>query len=350
MIDALAYEPHFLAHLAPVWRALPARQRGRFLVDPDLMITARALGIDVVGEPAPKAIPAYPTPVLDGRLALVASYGDIKKGRRMGFGPFVFLEHGIAQSYSGDHRAIEHGSYSGGRDRDDVILNLVPNDHAAARWRATYPDTETLVVGCPKLDSLPCRDESPGPVVAISAHFPCNITIETRPALPYYLSVLPELAQRFTVIGHGHPRYHGIDRVYRRAKIEYVASFDEVCRRADVYVCDNSSTLFEFASTGRPVVVLNSPQYRRDVDHGLRFETSQGCSTTSGPHFCGAAHVGVQVDRPRDLAGAIERALADGPRERANRERALDIVYAHRTGAAERAAAAIVGLREAVAA
>lgn len=330
MIGALAYEPHFLDHLAPVWHALPESERGEFRTDPALAPRARALGIEPVEVPYPKAIPAEPAPSFAGRLTLVASYGDLKKGRRMGLGPFVYLEHGIGQSYIGDAHAKEHPSYSGGRNRADVVLNLVPNENAAQRWRDSYPDTPVEVIGCPKLDTLPAKE--PGPVtVAVSTHFPCSIAPETQSALGNYLHAIEKLPH--AVIGHGHPRYFGLDRIYKRIGVEYVPEFTDVCRRADVYVCDNSSTLYEFAATGRPVVVLNAPSYRRDVDHGLRFWE--------------AADVGIQVNRPSELAPAIERALAG---DTSNREHALDIVYAYRSGAAERAARAIAGLREAVAA
>jgi hypothetical protein len=330
MIGALAYEPHFLDHLAPVWHALPASERGEFRVDPTLAPRARALGIEPTEVPYPKPIPAEPAPSFAGRLTLIASYGDLKKGRRMGLGPFVYLEHGIAQSYSGDPHTEAHPSYSGGRGRADVVLNLVPNEHAADRWRANYPGTPVEVIGCPKLDTLPAKE--PGPVtVAVSTHFPCSVAPETQSALGQYLHAIEKLP--YTVIGHGHPRYFGLDRVYKRIGVEYVPDFADVCRRADVYVCDNSSTLYEFAATGRPVVVLNSTAYRRDVHHGLR--------------FWDAADVGIQVNRPQELAGAVERALAG---DIANREHALDIVYAYRSGAAERAVAAIASIREAVAA
>jgi hypothetical protein len=107
-----------------------------------------------------------------------------------------------------------------------------------------------------------------------------------------------------------------------------VPDFADVCRRADVYVCDNSSTLYEFASTGRPVVVLNSPQYRGTVNHGLR--------------FWDAAHVGLHAWPGDNLGDVVERALQDPPKAREDREDALDIVYAYRTGGAQRAADAIV--------
>jgi UDP-N-acetylglucosamine:LPS N-acetylglucosamine transferase len=111
---------------------------------------------------------------------------------------------------------------------------------------------------------------------------------------------------------------------YRLAGIPFVPEFADVCRRADVYVCDNSSTLFAFAATGRPVVVLNPPWYDKRVDHGLRFWE--------------AADVGVQCNDPADLPAAIDKALRDTPAQRKRREAALDLVYAYREGAAQRAA------------
>ena len=107
-------------------------------------------------------------------------------------------------------------------------------------------------------------------------------------------------------------------------------SFDEVCRRADVYLNDASSTLFEFASTGRPVVVLNASFYRRKVHHGLRFWE--------------ASIVGVNCNiwDVRRLPAIVDEALADPPAQKERRERALDMVYAYRTGAAERAAAVLM--------
>ena len=107
---------------------------------------------------------------------------------------------------------------------------------------------------------------------------------------------LAALAERWTVLGHGHPRI--LDQlmpVYEELGIEPAYTFEEVLDRASVYCCDNSSTLFEFASLDRPVVVLNPPWYRREVEHGLRFWE--------------AATVGVQVgDQPLDIGLRL-----DGP-------------------------------------
>jgi 3-deoxy-D-manno-octulosonic-acid transferase len=115
---------------------------------------------------------------------------------------------------------------------------------------------------------------------------------------------------------------------YREFGIEPVQSFAEVCRRADVLVFDNTSAGFAFAATGRPVVVMNSPRYDRRVHHGLR--------------FWDAANVGVNCDDPTTLGDCIDQALADNAEQQANREAALSLVYAYRTGAAKRAADALM--------
>jgi hypothetical protein len=337
MIDAFACEPHFLDHLAPVWRSLP--DRGTFYADTGLGLVERARERGVEAQPidALKLRTSSRPPlakVEPGPLALVASIGDTKIARRLGYRRFVYLEHGAAQSYSGKGRHAVEASYSGGPDREDVVLFLVPNEQAADRWRASYPQTPVEVVGCPKLDDLPKREPGPGPVVAISFHWPTPtwaLAPEAGNALGTFMPALRPLRERFAVIGHSHPRYaHDMARIFRKAGIEFVPEFDDVCRRADVYVCDNSSTIFEFAATGRPVVLMNAKTYRKDVSHGGR--------------FWDWAHVGIQVDDHADLISSVELALADPVPQRAAREDALGLVYAHRSGGATRAVGAIRAL------
>lgn len=261
---------------------------------------------------------------------LVSSHGDLDKARRKGARRIILAQHGAGQSYGGDPRSARIASYPGGDDNGGVGLFLVPNEHAAARWRAAYPAASVAVVGCPRLESLPHREPDGLVTVAVSFHWDGKACPESRSAMDEYLPEIASLAERFHVIGHGHPLHFQspgkrLPKFYRRIGVEVVPSFDDVCRRADVYVCDNSSTIFEFASTGRVVVVLNSKHYRRSVSHGLR--------------FWDAATVGVQVNRPEDLLDGVAEALAD---ERAEaREAALSLVYQPRTGAAQAAASAI---------
>jgi hypothetical protein len=197
----------------------------------------------------------------------------------------------VAEGFA-SHNSTDHPSYPGGRDQDQVGLFLVPNQHAADRTLAAYPDANVAIVGCPKLDKLPKRKRGDGkPVVAVSFHFSSSVAPETRTTWPLYRAHVAELARTIKVLGHAHPRL--LDQLgpyYRSNRIEVARSLDEVFERADLYVCDNSSSLFEFASTGRPVLVLNAPWFRPKARHGLR--------------FWAAAGVGIQVDRPRSAPPA----------------------------------------------
>jgi hypothetical protein len=327
-VDALAFESHFLDHLAPIWHALPVK--GRFLVDRSLVERARARGIEAESIDAQswRNAPQQP-PNPSGTPALVASIGDIKIGRRLGYGPFAFLEHGAGQSYQG--RSSYMASYAGGPDRSDNELFLVPNEYSARLWRKSYPNALVEIVGSSKLDSLPRREGGGPPVVALSFHgdWPTGVPYGGN-ALGDFATLLPKLAAEFNVIGHCHPGRTWPDRMartYAKLGIEYVPEFEDVCRRADVYVCDNSSTIFEFASTGRPVVLLNARHWQRGGGPGLR--------------FWDAAHVGINVWPDGDLVGAIHEALEDAPAQQVAREDALRIVYGLRTNGAAAAAAAL---------
>lgn len=346
-MDAIANESQFLDHLAPVWASLP--DRGRFLVEPRLLDHARSRGIDA--EPVDRLMVnrggiIKPNPRAN-RPALVASYGDIKEARRMGYGPLVFMEHGAGQSYAGARGPQSRNpSYPGGADRSDVALFLVPNEPCAAQWRAAYPAARVEVVGSPRLDNLPRRQIDPiepWPTVAVSFHWDGKfVSPECGTALGTFAPVLPDLARRFHVIGHSHPKGDWplrMARVFRRAGIEFVGDFEEVCRRADVYVCDNSSTIPEFASTGRPVVLMNDRSYRRNVHHGGRFWTW--------------ATIGIQVDDPAFLGDAVAEALEDPEDVAIAREAALNLVYQPRTNGTAYAVTAItdwLASRKAVAA
>lgn len=311
-MDFFASESQFLDHLIPIWREMG----GEFTVSRPLYDHAVRRGI-----PLPERGPLPG----DGPV-LVASYGDIRKVRAAGRRRIAFIEHGIGQSYVGG----SHPSYSGGGDRADIGLFLVPNENAASQWRRTYPQARVEVIGCPKLDAIPEYKPQDPPIVAVSFHWNCELVPETMGTFAQFSSGLPALASGFHVIGHGHPRAFSVDglaRRYYRMGIEPEYDFDQVLATAALYVCDNSSSLYEFAATGRPVVVLNGSGYRRDVDHGLRFWE--------------ASKVGVNCDDPRQLVAAVTEALQDDPQRRADREAALDIVYAYRHGAAARAAAVL---------
>lgn len=321
-VDMLAGMVHFVDHLASVWHALPAARRGTFAVQPgndrEVLERAASHGIDaVVGLPR------------GGPAVLVAASGDLNAAYRLGR-PTAIMEHGTGQSYAGAsaREAGRNPSYAGGMARPAGLF-LHPNEHAAARDREAHPRARVEVVGSPFLDDMPARGPGPGPVIATTFHFDGTVAPEARPAFAWYRTAVLELSRRYQVLGHGHPRV--IDRLapwYEQHGIEVVRDFRDVLRRADLLVFDNTSAGYAFAASGRPVVVLDSPDYRRDVHHGLRFWE--------------AADVGVRIADSSDLVAAVDLALTDPPHISAAREAALSIVYAHRSGAAARAAAVLI--------
>jgi len=309
LIDALSSAPHYRAHLLPLWEALPPECKGH--------------RVDLDGG-GPQYLPLRSVPRPSGDSCVVASFRDVGKAWHRGYRRIALVEHGIGQSYVG----IDNGSYAGGGGRDPISLFLSPNETAAGRDRARYPRARVEVIGDPAVDSLPRRSPYGPPVMAISFHWNWTKVPETRTALDHYLGALPDLAREFQVIGHAHPK--ALDKlapIYRRLGIEVVSTFREVCERASVYVCDNSSTIFEFAATGRPVVVLNAPWFRREVEHGLR--------------FWAAAGIGRNVDQPEDLAEAIRCSLSEPPPSTV--DAALRLAYSSTTGAAQRGAAILAG-------
>ena len=315
MIDVFASAPWYVDHIAPIWRALPAAARGRFHV------TARSAPA-AVGLPNVTHDRLSPDPK---RPILVVSYGDLRSAFMAQRTHIALGQHGAGQSYSSDHPA-----YPGGRNQGPVSLFLVPNETAAERSRKAYPKATVAVVGCPKLDGLPRKERGAEPVVAFSFHWDGpTIAPEMRSAWIYYRTAVPIVAKRRLVIGHAHPRaMPRVARWYTGSGIEIVPSFEDILRQADVYACDNSSSMFEFAATGRPVLVMNAPVYRRNVEHGLRFWEAAG--------------IGVNVDRASMLAEAVEKAIADPPEVRAAREAALAVVYQPLRGGAALAAKALL--------
>ncbi len=321
-LDFFASKTQYLDHLAPIWSALPADHRGDFLAGAGSLVSERAaLDYGITTEAPDRGRDRT-------RTVVVASYGDLRAiGRRSS----VFVEHGAGQIYYPD--GPPHPSSPGGPGRDSVRLFVVPNLTVAARNSRFYRTTPNAVVGCPKLDPWHRNPPTPWtaasgrpPVVALSFRWPCGLAPECRGALDHYRGALRRVAEAFPgAIGHAHPNHHAdLYGTCRAAGLEPVARFSEVLDRADIYCVDNSSTMFEFASTGRPVVVLNAPWYRRDVSHGLR--------------FWDAADVGIGVDNPDELVDTIRLALTDPPdvAER-RRARAAD-VYAATDGAATRRA------------
>ena len=329
-IDIVVKEEHFGPHLKPVWDALPVELKGNFFM-------MRGHNIDVPR--ADKIIHRNSAGLLEqlknreqNNLILVAGYGDLSRLKERQY-PMILMEHGSGQRY-----ICNHPSYSSGKGaKHNVMLFLSPNEYNAIGHRENYPTTPVEVIGCPKLDSWASKPKPQNklPVVCISFHWDGRIVPETRSTWDYYKDTLEELSQckEFNLIGHGHPRIFGkVKKQYDKLGIPYYKTFNEVVEIADVYVCDNSSTIFEFAYLNRPVVVLNAPYYRRNVEHGLRFwEFSD---------------IGFNCDYPKDLKDTILTAIYDDHLKEARRKEIIEQIYPYRGYASQVAAGKLMDFVE----
>lgn len=299
-LDFFARRAHYIDHLAPVWNALRPARRGKFHVPRELEPYARQELQEPCLEIFQGGIPAGDNPIL------TAAYGDLNKVIRNTERRIVTMEHGVTQGFG---TAAYPSAQIGNRARVD--LALLPNEYVAGRFR-TVRETPYEVIGTPKMDPWVLLDWPGGTklisnpwsrretTLAIAFHWGDRNSTppESGSAFEHYRQVLPVLAARYRVIGHAHPLASPDHRqAFDRAGIEWVEDFREILDRADVYLNDLSSTMYEFLVTGKPVVILNAPWFRRDMHWGIR--------------FWDYSDVGLMVEHPDELIPAIDRTLSE---------------------------------------
>ena len=334
-LDCFTSQPHYFDHVAPLAHRLgltvqvgagflsPAEDKSLGLVEP---FAEPPSGLRV--EPFAEA-PTKPARRHDA--ALVMGPGDIRTAVRYGWKRIAYLCHGIGQDYN---RMLAAAAPGENIPWDAVDVVLLPSEYAAERFKPLCPDAELLVVGQPKMDAL--REIQTGyasRIAALSFRWNHQRAPEASGAMEHYAEGLAEVREYLqghgiTLIGHGHPRVlTNLIPVYRVAGMSVFSSFTEIVEHAAVYACDNSSTLFEFAALDRPVVVMNAPYYRRNVNHGGR--------------FWDWADVGEQVDGPDELGPAILRAIEDDQTYARRREVVSEVLPLTDGKASERAAEAL---------
>lgn len=305
-IDCLAREPHHQLHAHAIFDKLPQDVKGVFCQSEQELAESK------------------------NEVVLASAYGDLRIIERLGK-KAVFTEHGVGLFYN-----TEHPSYVGSTaSRDAVILRLVPNERAAARSREVM-NCPVEVIGVPKMDRFANRpvkmNRRYSTVVAVSFHFDAVVCPETRSAWRHYMGNLGMLSAKYKVLGHAHPRiFKKLAPIYARMGIKPVEDFSEVLKKADIYAVDNSSTLFEFAFTGKPVIVLNCPYYRKWVEH------------SGNPRFWKYADIGYNVEKQTGIREAVDWTLEHW-RENAVRQREIvEDMFTFTDGrAAERAVNAIL--------
>jgi len=306
----------YLDHLAPLWHGLPEAMRGTVYVTPSVLEHAVSLGLDVAYQAEYREHP---------RPFLVFSRSEF---RSLPSGPIVFVEHGVGPSYDGKSHLISRSNVP-----IPPVLGVLTTPANAPAHRALLGDGYVHEIGCPKLDAYYGNTyERTGtkPVVAFSHHWEERAYPEARSAWPWDAQAWERIAASgaYDLLGHKHPGdKRDIEGWCAEIGATFEPSFDDVMVLADLFVADNSSTLYEFSATGRPVVVLSPPFYRRTVDHGLRFWRDIP---------------GVECSHPEHLGACIAEALLDVPERRALREMAVERAYGPQDGKATERAVAVL--------
>jgi hypothetical protein len=234
----------------------------------------------------------------------------------------------IAEGFA-SHNSRRHTSYAGGPGRERVGLFVCQSARVAAINEHFWPGRRYIIAGVPYLDDRHRnRRGRTGRTAVVAFHWDATWATETRWAWPHFRDGLAAAFDGWDLYGHAHPRAADtLSRWFESVGIRWIDTFDRVLDVADLFVVDNSSTLYEAASVGIPVVALNAPWYRRELELGLRF-----WSRVPGP----------QADDVTQIPAAIAAALT--PQWQARREQVVDDVYACRDGSA--AATAVAGIVE----
>lgn len=303
IVDAHAYQEHYAEHIAPLFQEFYKRGIAGKFVMPEYFFWRIKPIFEENGFPMETIVfknsESEASQYLRKREGSVicAGIGDARMIEATTKRPVVLIEHGAGQQYG--NRAL---SFIGGVGREDLAMIVTPREKTTTLSQRFYPQIPHSSGGCPKLDWY--TGLTGGDAICISFHWHTTVCPESDWAYEEYKSAIKELkefcdSRHIELIGHCHPRSREhIFPYYRELGIRVVDSFYNVCKQSKMYICDNSSTIFEFAALGRPVVFLNSKFYRRSVNFGLRFWTN--------------TDVGVMVDTPESLVDKVSAILDNG--------------------------------------
>lgn len=307
-VHGLAGTAQYERHVRAVWRHIPTWLRGDMLC-----------GVQAVATRLPR-----------DDVVIVGGAQDIPRARQR----LVYVEHGAGQAYNGDPRCAGRLGYHGAPHPPNVCWYIAPRQDVADSW-----GRPAFAAGCPALDDIkPNASARPQngyagvkPSVVFTFHWDARrFCPEAGSAFEHYQPHLADMvrhlrAQGFDVFGHWHPRSPTMRKVWRELGVDFLDDIDTVLAGCDMMIVDNSSVMYEAAALDIPVVALNCPEYRRTVNHGLRFwDHVPGWQIDSGEEF-------LALD-----VGAYFREDWSEPARR----HAVDYCYARPPGKAGKAAAA----------
>ena len=245
---------------------------------------------------------------------LTAGRQDAYRLSRRGRSP-ILVEHGAGQTYMLNGQRVDA---SGMRPDPGVRLYLGPNAGVVGFMRSQLPEAECVVVGSPALERLAAMMHDERSLVVFATHWHSGLNVpEAQTSWPWSLPIARELHEafgdRFRV--HAHPRIYGrvVSQIARaRFTPTFEADWDRVAADCRVLVCDNSSIVWEAATVGIGVVLIDPPEWIGE--HGLRF----GSQADQFQHVTGPGEVVAavgQAETPADpgvyeiVEGATARAV-----------------------------------------
>lgn len=310
-LDFLSSQPQYFDHLSPIWNALPHDQLGTFYVPNDLLRHALSrlehrLFLQSYDRREFRKPSDYSQTVRI-RPILVAAFGDLLAAHQQNDARrILYMEHGIGHTFHTPAYPDGPGK------RDWVYAFLPPNQYTLDKIKQVRPTHPCEVIGTPKTDWIvnryginPLRvlkgSHYEPPIIGIGFHWGSrrNHPPESGSAFEHYKEYIPTLAKHYKLLAYGHPLSKEYPEFYKSIGVEYTTDFHQVMWRADVLLNDLSSVMYEFLLTGKPVVVLNAPWFRREVYHGLR--------------FWDYSNIGINVEEPKELPWAIQDTLDNYP-------------------------------------
>ena len=205
---------------------------------------------------------------------LTAGRLDALRLGRKGKSP-ILVEHGAGQTYMLNGQRVD----ASGVDPDpNVKLYLGPNAGVVDFMRGQLPGAQCEVVGSPALEQLSgqMRPASERGLVVFATHWQSGLPVkEAQTSWPWSLPIAKalheEYGDRFRM--HAHPRiYSRVQSQSNRKRFHptFADDWDLLAPDTTVLVCDNSTIIWEAATLGIPVVLIDPPAWR-DAEHGLRF-------------------------------------------------------------------------------
>jgi len=300
----IASDRHYIDHMLPIWENLLPQYMGFFYIHESLVNYVKNVkNVRMYNKNSLKSDLRFFYNMSSEKIyTITATYGDLELAN-IGEKNLILMEHGAGQMYNACHPAWMRSNYN-----SNTVLLLATNEILAKRFKENN-NIPVEIVGCPKLDAMIFDNCIKNDKIAISFHYNCQILPETQTAFKYYKDIIPKVAKEFNLLGHGHPvHWNFMEKYYKDNKIKAIKNFEQIAKQVDIYIVDNSSTLFEFAALDKPVIVLNCPAYRKDVEHGMRFWEF--------------ADIGLQVNKSEELIPTIYETINKDPQ----RERRIEIV------------------------